>query len=176
MFLVQTYAFFYPLWVTNYFPGLTLHKPSVDTTQGCSFWECTLKEMMRVTWWDQILTAQCLLIQETHTIDPKRNLHTPKEASLFPAHQGIGFLGFVPHFISVTTLLMNLFEEGSNPCSSWIGHIPALKKIRLYPCYNANLLQPHDACFWKNPTLLTSVRALFSQMNPRPVLPKPPWG
>lgn len=126
VFLTQTYAFSCPLWMTNYSPGLTLHKPSVDTTQRCSFWECTLKEMIRGTWWDQILRAQCLLIQEIHMIDPNKNLHCPKEASLFPADHGVGFLGFIPHFISVTTLLMNLFEEGYYPCSSWIGHFPAL--------------------------------------------------
>lgn len=46
---------------------------------------------------------------------------------------------------------------------------------RLHPCYNASLLQPHNACSRERQTLSTSVRAVFSQMNLGPVFSKPPW-
>lgn len=56
------------------------------------------------------------------------------------------FLGFIPHFISVITLWMNLFKGDYYSFSSCMDKSKLFSKLKkLHLCYNVNLLQTQDA-------------------------------
>ena len=146
----------------RYSPDLTLSKPSLDTGPGYSFCGCTCEEATVRAHGDWVLRVYCLLTQEVQMI------YANKISS------GM-FFGSIPHSVSVTTLLMDLFKEGSPP-RSWMDGSTLLSKLkRPHRCSDVDLLPPLSACSWRRPALPDSVWAIFSQMIPRPLLSKPPW-